>query len=300
MTHFHRPLARTLRQGSASGLPRISLLHATYKRVGGPLEVRDAWLDRAVWPDAIEYVLSMDEDDRATVALTAGVPRLVNPAGNGAVTAVRNWNVAAAAAKGDLLVVIADDLFPPPGWDRALIETTGPLNPLRTPFVVKVGDSPRPNDVLLRHPVVSRAFYDKFGLFSPAYRGVYCDTDLTRRAFWNSVILDGRSLQVEHRHPVLSDRVVPSESHEHMNRCEEYQRGKAQYVAMWSWSKRHATPLLLSNASTEQLSHWRILLAQRKLRALANFDLAVRALQKATRLLDARVFAGDCRRSHRA
>src|SRR5882724_9650615 len=109
------------------GRPRISLLHATYKRVGGPAEVRDAWLDRAVDPDSIEYVLSMDADDLATVAVTEGLPRLVNPPQGGAVTAVRNWNAAAAAANGDLLVVIADDLFPPHGWDRTLLETIGGL-----------------------------------------------------------------------------------------------------------------------------------------------------------------------------
>ena len=201
--------------------PRISLLHATYRRVGGPLEIRDAWLGQAADPDSVEYLVSMDADDLATVALTEGLPRLVNPGGEGEVTAVRNWNAAASAAQGDLLVVIADDLFPPQGWDRALIEIIGRLNPSRTPFVVKVADSPKLGDILLRHPVASRAFYNRFGLFSPSYRGVYCDDDFTARAYWNSVILDGRSLQLEHRHPDLTERVAFSESHDRLNRRDE-------------------------------------------------------------------------------
>jgi hypothetical protein len=195
------------------------------------------------------------------------------------VTAVRNWNAAAAAAEGDLLVVIADDLFPPPGWDQALIEMTGRLDPTRTPFVVKVADSPRPADVLLRHPVVSRAFYTRFGLFSPAYRGVYCDNDFTTRAFWRSVILDGRSLRLEHRHPALTDTVAPSESHDRMNRHDEYERGVARYVATWSRREQKTEPRLVPTASTRGLSHWRLVLTQRRFRAASSVGYAVRVMR---------------------
>lgn len=263
--------------------PRISLLHATYRRAGGPLEVRDAWLGRAVDPDSVEYVVSMDADDLATVALTEGVPRLVNPSMGGEVTAVRNWNAAAAAAKGDLLVVIADDLFPSHGWDRALLEMVGRLDPARTPFVVKVGDSPKPGDVLVRHPVVSRAFYERFGLFSPSYRGVYCDDDFSARAYWRSVILDGRSLQLEHRHPTLSNDVARSESYDRLNRREEYGRGRAQYLAAWSRRHRTAERRLVPTASAESLSHWGLLVTQRKFRFWSDVQYAIRVLRKAER-----------------
>lgn len=270
------------------GKPIISLLHATYRRVGGPLEVRDSWLGQAVDPDSVEYVLSMDADDLATVALTEGVPRLVNPARGGEVTAVRNWNAAAAAAAADLLVVIADDLFPPHGWDRALIAMIGTLDPARTPFVVKVADSPEPGDVHLRHPVVSRAFYTKFGLFSPSYQGVYCDDDFTARAFWRSVILDGRSLELEHRHPRLSDEVAPSESHDRLNRREEYERGKAQYLATWSPRKRFAERRLVPVGSAKNLSHWRLVSVQRKLRAASSGRYAIRRIWAAPKSLRAK------------
>ena len=273
------------------GTPRISLLHATYKRAGGPLEVRDAWLGRAVDPDTVEYLLSMDADDSATVALTEGLPRVVNPPWPGVVTAVRNWNAAAAAATGDLLVVIADDLFPPPGWDQALIEMIGRLDPVQTPFAVKVTDDPRPADVLLRHPVVSRAYYTRFGLFSPSYHGVYCDDDFTTRSFWCSVILDGRSLQLEHRHPGVTDEVARSESHDRLNRREEYERGQAQYRAAWSRRKRNVRPRLVSTASAQRASRWGLVVTQRKLRALSSVHYAAHLPGLAARALWRRAVA---------
>ena len=79
---------------------------------------------------------------------------------------------------------------------------------MTTRFAVKLADSPTKNDTLLRHPVVSHAFYARHGLFSPSYDGLYCDKDLTTRAFWRAVILDGRSLALEHSHPSLDPRVA--------------------------------------------------------------------------------------------
>ncbi|HEV3362717.1 MAG TPA: hypothetical protein VG795_01020 [Acidimicrobiia bacterium] len=250
------------------------MLHATYRRAGGPLEVRDAWLGQAAVPGAVEYVLSMDADDAATLAVTEGLPRVVNPAWPGVVTAVRNWNAAAAAASGDLLVVVADDLFPPPGWDQDLIAMIGRLDPVRTSFVLKLADDPAPGDVLLRHPVVSRAFYDRFGLFSPSFRGVYCDNEFTTRAFWCSVILDGRSLRLDHRHPTLSTGTTRSESHERLNQREEYERAAAEYQAAWSGRKRGVKPRLVPTDPPQSLSHWRLVAAQHRLRALANLRYA--------------------------
>jgi hypothetical protein len=267
------------------GNPRISLLHATYKRAGGPLEVREAWLARAADPDSVEYLLSMDGDDSATVALTEGLLRVVNPPWPGVVTAVRNWNAAAAAATGDLLVVIADDLFPPQGWDQALIDMIGRLDPAQTPFVVKVADDPRPGDVLLRHPVVSRAYYTRFGLFSPSYRGVYCDDDFTTRAFWSSVILDGRSLQLEHRHPGKTGAVARSESQDRLNQREEYERGHAQYRATWPRRKRNVKPRLVSMASAQRSSRRGLVMTQRTLRASSSIRYAAQLPGQAARAL---------------
>jgi hypothetical protein len=224
--------------------PTISLLHATYHRVPGPLEVKSCWLERADRPDLIEYIFAMDEDDSGAVKQTAGHPRVLGPPSE-SVTAVRNWNAAAAMATGDLLMVIADDLFPPEHWDTELVRIVGRLDPTQTCFAVKVTDGPEAGDVLLRHPVISRAFYADLGLFSNSYHGVFCDNDLTMRAFWRAVILDGRSLVLEHRHPSLS-KASPSESHSRINATREYEYGGKIFQTSWSFLRRYALVRLVS------------------------------------------------------
>lgn len=216
---------------------RISLLHATYRREGGPLAVRDAWIERADTPSHVEYIFAMDADDHLAVSATAHDLRTVNEPAYG-VSSVRNWNSAAAVASGGLLMVIADDLFPPRGWDTALVDLIKGLDPDRTAFAVKVTDSPDVRDTYLRHPVVSRAFYRRHGLFSPRYRGVYCDNDITLRAFWHSVILDGRSLVLEHRHPSVDPSIAKSESQHRVSAEEEYRHGRELLVASWTNRRR--------------------------------------------------------------
>ena len=190
------------------GLPTIALLHATYRRPGGVRPLRDAWLERADRADLVDYIVAMDGDDPA-VAETGGWHRVVGPPSDGTVSAVRNWNAAAASSAADLLIVLADDLFPQLGWDTALRRVLHGWDARSVAFAVKITDSPSPIDTLLRHPVVSRRFYDTLGLFAPQLRGVYCDDEITRRAYWRALVLDGRSLAFEHAHPTLTVRSRP-------------------------------------------------------------------------------------------
>lgn len=240
-----------------------SVLHATYHRAGGPLEVKNVWLSQADHPESIEYIFAMDSDDETTVALTRGHKRTVSPPMGGAVTAVRNWNAAAAAASGDLLIVIADDLFPPEHWDTQIAHFVRNLDMTSSPFALKISDSPG-RDSLLRHPIVSRAFYLRHGLFSASYTGVYCDDDLSLRAYWRAIIIDGHGIEFEHRHPSLNDSVLSTESHLRINAEEEYIRGREVFRAKWNWFQRVAPRRLVDphRVSSLSTSRTRLLRAQ--------------------------------------
>ena len=249
--------------------PRISLLHATYHRAGGPLIVRDAWLARADNPGDVEYVFAMDADDDGSIKDTDGCLRVIGQPAIGMVTAVRNWNNAATAATGDLLMVVADDLFPPHGLDSALLDLITPLDPLTAEFAVKVSDSADDSRVLLRHPVMSRAFYEQHGLFDDAYRGVYCDDDITRRAFWRAAILDGRSIVLHHQHPSLDKTLQKSESQSRINSKHEYRHGREQYLAAWRPQQRLAQVRLVETGESSRLSSSNLRRVARLDRALA-------------------------------
>ena len=220
--------------------------------------MKQAWLDAAVDPSTIECVFAMDDDDADSLRATTKDLRAVNSGGMG-VTSVRNWNAAAAMATGDLLVVVADDLFPPPGWDRTLQDLVSGLDPRQHAFAIKLGDSPEDNrsrrwpmsrlpSPLLRHPAVSRAHYTKLGLFSPKFSGVFCDNDITLRAFWKAVILDGRALGLNHRHPTLDAGYCRSDSQRLVNTATEYQRGKETFRDLWPRWRRDLPTLLLALA----------------------------------------------------
>ena len=263
---------------------RISLLHATYRREGGPLEVKRAWLDAAVDPSTIEYVFAMDDDDIDSLRETAGHLRAVGPGGSDVVTSVRNWNAAAAIATGDLLVVVADDLFPPPAWDLQLMEMVYELDPRSLAFALKLADSAedvgpdlppiaRGGPPLLRHPVVSRAFYSKLGLFSPRFSGVFCDNDITLRAFWKAAIFDGRTLRLDHRHPTLDSCHPSSESQRLVNATDEFRRGQEALHELWSRRQRAVSTRLLGIPGRRRLTNRQVLVLSRwvRLQSLGSF-----------------------------
>lgn len=199
----------------------ISLLHATYLSDANPLDHRDHWLDRADFPSRIEYVVAMNEEDHRAVASTQGATRIVSRPQDKYSTAVQNWNAAARAAQGELLFVISDDLHPPQGWDTAIEALVERHDPLVEDFAIKIQDSPSDLDTLLRHPIISRAFYESFGLFDPDFRGVFCDNDITMRAYLSSRILDGRSIRFGHLHPHSDQNIPESKSHAKINTPEE-------------------------------------------------------------------------------
>jgi len=218
------------RHGTAINM-RISLLHATYRNPEAAIAVRTHWFRTAVNSDVVEHIYAIDDDDDATLRVTEGFRRIVSAA-RPEVTSVRNWNAAAALASGDLLVVIADDLYPPAGWDQLLASAVGRLDPSRVAFALNVHDGTGEADVLMRHPVISREFFRRLGLFAPQFRGVYCDNDITIRAFSKAFIIDSSDIALRHEHPDFEDREF-SESQRAVNASSEYQFGFDTLTSTW-------------------------------------------------------------------
>jgi hypothetical protein len=214
----------------------ISLLQATYRAGAAALRVRAEWLARATDPTRVEHVFALDADDEVSVHATQGLTRVVSPPLPNTVTAVRNWNAAAEASTGHVLFVIADDLTPPAKWDSILDEIIGELDPRRFAFAVRVADIDPETDsrpTLLRHPVVSRRFFETLGLFDPEYTGLFCDDDITLRSFRNSVVVDGSALRLRHHR---SD-VHPTHSQSRINTDEELAHGRTVRDRKWGRSR---------------------------------------------------------------
>lgn len=216
----------------------VSLLHATYRSGARAIDVRNTWLERADRPADVEHIFGLDDDDLISVEATAGYRRVVSPGLSGRVTAVRNWNAAALSATGELLFVIADDLLPPASWDSQLRELVSAVDPACHAFAIKLSDGADPNEVWLRHPIVTRKFYTLYGLFSSEFAGLYCDNDITLRAFWKAAILDGRNIRLEHLHPTMDAGVAPSSSQRRMATEQEFEAGLRVFERRWSRWRR--------------------------------------------------------------
>jgi hypothetical protein len=99
-------------------------------------------------------------------------------------------------------------------------------------------------------------------LFSPLFRGVYCDRDLTVRAFLHGVIIDGREVRFEHRHASCDNNVTASLSEGRVNQPKEYQDGLTAFAASWTRRQREGPRLLLRVKPTQQLSERRLLVTR--------------------------------------
>lgn len=221
-----------------AGPVTISLLHATHAAGDKAVIVRDRWFAMAARPDLLEHVFAFDVDDPVSsavpeIAASGGLPSL-----GGRVTAVRNWNHAAGRATGDLMMVIADDLTPgAEGWDDALRAKCGLLDPTRVPFAMKVLDSSKTAEHLMRHPVVSRAYWRRFGLFDSGYFGLGVDNDFTNSAHCRGLVMDARDLVFVHSHPQFGSEA--SVSHTKMSGDLEAQFGKERFAQRWpAWKRR--------------------------------------------------------------
>jgi hypothetical protein len=238
----------------------ISLLHATYRAGPPAVALRDLWFQSAKSPDDVEHVFALDADDELSLSATLGYLRVVNPPSPDRVSAVRNWNSAAAASSGALLFVIADDLEPVPDWDATLRSIVGTLDPQRFPFAIGLADN---RGSLMRHPLISRCFYSRFGLFAPEFSGVYCDHDITFRAFNMAVVLDGQQLSLLHHRPNNTEGFEWSDSQIRLNAPEEYETGLRLLLDKWGCVRRatrhdYFEPRPGSTVPTVQAALWRV------------------------------------------
>src|SRR5262249_9469852 len=117
-----------------------------------------------------------------------------------------------------------------------LDEIVDGLDPRRFAFAVRVADIDPKTDsrpTLLRHPVVSRRFFETLGLFDPAFTGLFCDDDISLRGFRNAVVVDGSALRLHHHRSAVDETL----SQRRINTEEELARGRQIRDRIWGRSR---------------------------------------------------------------
>lgn len=172
--------------------PMISLIHATRGRPQMARDAHDAWMSLAHDASQVEYLYSCDDDDPD--AIKGAI--IGRNQGN-----VDAYNRAAYQSRGQVLIQVHDDVTPPAGWDREILQRLGDLD---LPQVLHVSDGltygVNRNPKLIPIMICTRAWAKRLGgLFYPGYTSVFCDDDASEKAYRDGAVVDARDLVFRHQ-----------------------------------------------------------------------------------------------------
>jgi hypothetical protein len=95
--------------------PVFSLIHATQGDPTQALQIREMWLSSARYPENVEYIFGLHSFDDKSTRYLKGFKHTVTDQECAAI----NYNTAAGAATGQIIIQAQDDCYPPDGWDDA-------------------------------------------------------------------------------------------------------------------------------------------------------------------------------------
>lgn len=217
--------------------PTFSIVHPTFKRPEQALAVRELWLSFADDPKNVEYIFGLHHDDPASWELLRGYRHeLTNEEG-----CCPNTMTGLRVSTGKFVMVVADDLFPFPGWDTAVREkldriakdawdsadSFDPKDEIpwwKFESVLNFNDTLR-TDGHMCHSWMTRPFMENIILSDPwPGTGIFSDNEFTHRARKAGVVIDAPELIFEHRHP-SSGKAPMDVTYEDQNKLANYTEG---------------------------------------------------------------------------
>jgi len=229
--------------------PLFSILH-TSARPHKWREIYDAWIDAAVNPEQVEYVLCIDtrwgfdiKDESIQDWMSRRNRWNIVCLNTGRRCYVDGVNQAGSFCTGQILIVIADDQYPCKEWDdyicHAISRNLTPIGVELTP--IGVGNYATKEDFCLEistgtpdehargtmvMPILSRARYQRLGyVFYPQYESMYADNDFCEHAKQDGVVIDARHLMFPHKHPINGQAEI-DDVYRAQNRPEAYELGE--------------------------------------------------------------------------
>jgi hypothetical protein len=192
--------------------PSFSICHATARFPGWEASYSE-WFANADKPNDIEYIVGVHALDFDKIRDGEGRWRCISQANR--YCSVDNWNVAADASTGRIIILNSDDFFPPKHWDTELLKV---VPDLEAEFVIHVSTGSPNDDHFMTIQMMSRTLYARWGYaLYPAYESVYCDNDFTEHARQDRVVIAARHLTFEHRHPAFG-KAPMDDVYRHENR----------------------------------------------------------------------------------
>jgi len=196
------------------GKVTISVIHPTRGRPEQAARARKEWLNAAADASRIEYIFGFSEDDKETGDLLHRFRYALSPAGKleqvGG-TAVQNYNAAANAATGQIIISAQDDVLPPLHWDVLLEQAL--KDKLDQPAILQIKDGYRNDELMVTFCVTRPTFaalgYGQQNILCPEYHGVFSDTEFSLRARQSGLLVPS-DLVFRHEHPYWNP-AIPSD-----------------------------------------------------------------------------------------
>lgn len=182
--------------------PEFSLVHPS-ARPDMWEETRDKWIAAASNQANFEYVVCFDFGRHQVDGERAKPARVVW--NYGLHCSVDATNHAAACAVGKVLVVISDDIYPCPNWDRELKTVKRLWGSEECVVRVKTGGTADRRG-LMAVQILNRKRYEALGyLFHPSYLSMYADDDFSLHAMADGVVVD-TDILMPHHHWTTGER----------------------------------------------------------------------------------------------
>ena len=205
----------------------ISLLYTTARPHLIP-EVIGRWFERD--PNEIEMIVVTDDPYPATVF--PGVKFLVN---SGKRDCVTGWNLAAQHSRGDIIVQVSDDLYPPTEWAELIRGFIKEASKIRKDIVLNLMDERQVRDAVY-HPVLTREAYEKLSyLYPPDFESMFCDNWFSAYHVKYSHFSISNGIFWCHRHRTVYKVEVDDVMRVHES-PERYEKGKATFL---KYVKKH-------------------------------------------------------------
>lgn len=199
----------------------FSICHPTYLRPHQALAIRDLYLSRARNPMAVEYIFGIHHDDKESLALLSGFRHTITDREG----CCPNTLEPLRASKGKFVMVIADDLFPPDGWDELIANS---IPTMEEPHVLNFADGLRSlgqGGEHLCHAFMTRPWLEEMLKDPWPGTGIYSDNEFTHRANKAGVIIDAPNIIFEHKH--FSTGKSPNDAtYQDQNKPTNYTEGK--------------------------------------------------------------------------
>ena len=174
---------------------KISIIHPSRSRPHQAEKTIQLWLDNAKDKSHIEYIISVDIDDRNLKAykeLSSKYGTNIHIAKNK--SAIEAINRGTKRSKGNLILVVSDDFLCEKNWDEKLLkELEG-----KEDFIVKTQDGIQPTLITL--PIMDRTYYNRFGyVYETGYLHMFCDQEMTAVGMMLGKVINSQQV-FEHIH----------------------------------------------------------------------------------------------------